>query len=626
MTMAVNVRAQTSAPPVPAVQDPLMNLMISQPKIDTSAPVKASAVFDPPVVRPGEQAIYRVTFNALEESIDWPSELAYPRGLQGRPGAHGRIFQMTGSALIPLTSFNSRVRASAAGQFTIPEFVVQVYGKPVTVPSTQLNVASDVLPLSAPVTRLVLDVSSTNLFVGQPLPVRVLLPASSAGMIQGLQQVQLNGEGFVVDQGAANVRIDRIQQSGASLQAYVFQTMLIPISAGQLSVFAQGFTAGMHFAGPITGPITITAAPPQFTLLETDPVELSVRPLPHEGQLPGFTGAIGSFGVGPPALASNALRVGEPVTLSVTITNRGETNLGRLVPPPPPDVREWQVLAATSDGAPPQLIQARGFATFTYTLIPLTEEARSTPPIPFSYFDPKKEAYADLTIPSLPVTVKPGAVSGDLSSLLQTGPSSNRTEKEPALSGLARSSGRTARTLVPLQRQAWFPLVQLAPAAAFFGLWGWDRRRRFLERHPEIVLRRRARRGLRREQRALRRAARTGDSKGFAAAAVKAMRVVCAPHYPAEPRALVCGDVLEILQDDRIQQTEDESECGHPGDLSLSPPDGESARERGTSNLVRRFFAVTDASQFSTAAPDATELLKLHTEVEQVLDQLEAKL
>ncbi len=45
-----------------------MSLMVSQPKIELPAVTKATAVFDPPVVRPGEQAFLRVMLNALEES------------------------------------------------------------------------------------------------------------------------------------------------------------------------------------------------------------------------------------------------------------------------------------------------------------------------------------------------------------------------------------------------------------------------------------------------------------------------------------------------------------------------------------------------------------------------------
>jgi hypothetical protein len=41
--------------------------------------------------------------------------------------------------------------------------------------------------------------------------------------------------------------------------------------------------------------------------------------------------------------------------------------------------------------------------------------------------------------------------------------------------------------------------------------------------------------------------------------------------------------------------------------------------------LVRQFFAVTDASRFATAAPDVSGLLRRQPEVEQVLNQLEAR-
>jgi hypothetical protein len=183
---------------------------------------------------------------------------------------------------------------------------------------------------------------------------------------------------------------------------------------------------------------------------------------------------------------------------------------------------------------------------------------------------------------------------------LQAGTAGGEWEKELALSGLAVSRGRSAASLVPPQQQAWFPFVQLAPAAAFFGLWSWDRRRRYLETHPEVVRRRRARRALRRHWRAVRRAARATDAPRFAAAAVSAMRVACAPHYPAEPRALVGGDVLPLL------------------------PETERAGRGG--DTVRRFFAVTDATEFSTARPNAAELFRLQPDLERVLQQLEQKL
>jgi hypothetical protein len=654
---APSVLAQAPAPPP---QDPFIPLMLSQPRIDIASPVEASAAFDPPVVRPGESSTYRVTFNALEESIAWPSKLTLPANFEMRPGAHGQIFQMAGlNTMVPLTTFNYHLRSSNPGDFTVPEFVVQVYGRPVRVPAARLEVSSTPATSAPPSLHLMLEIPRTNPFVGEPVSVRVLLPGAAGGVIQGLAQVQLSGEGFLVDQGTAQQRFESIMRGSYNVTIFIHETTLTPITTGKLSVLAQGFTAATHFLGMIQGPGTILGVP-QYTLLDSEPVELEVRPLPREGELPGFTGAIGSFSLDVPTLATNAVRVGDPVKLTVTVHGN---NLARLVAPPPPTLlRDWQVFSATSDGAPPQFIQMRGFATFNYTLIPLTEQTRATPAIPFSCFDPQRGRYMDLTIPPIPVTVTSGPIPADAHLLLQTG--LDASEKEPVLSGLAPSPGRTARSLVPVQQNRWFPFLQLLPAAAFLGLWNWDRRRRYLEHHPDIVLRRRARRALRREWRTLRQAARIGDVESFAMASVNAMRVACAPHYPAEPRALVGSDVLQVLSEPTFHEPERRSptrcdpntrqdagsETGAPITLmrrhrtaqaSADPGNGEpipnyapsfQAHEDRpnnwdkTSEVVRRFFAVTDATRFDTDTPDSRELLSLQQELEGVLEELEARL
>jgi hypothetical protein len=649
-----------------------MSLMISQPRIELNGPVNPAAWFDPPVVQFGEESIYRVTLNALEQTVEWPAEITSTPRLEMRSGARGEILRMGGTNLLPLTAFNYHVRASAIGDYIVPQFTVHVHGQPVTVPAARLQVVSTPVAPAQAAPRLLLGVSTTNVFLGQAVRVSVSLPGSPGGGIQSLGQVQFNGQGFIVDQGAGSQRFAPVSRGGANVPAFVHETLITPIAGGKLTLFAQAFTAGMHFSGPITlSPgVTLPAGPPQYTLLESEPIELDARPLPREGELPGFTGAIGTFTVEPPKLATNVLRVGDPVKLTVTV--RGSNNLGRLVPPPPAAVRDWQVLAAAADATPPQLVQARGFVSFAYTFIPLTQSAHATPAIPFSCFDPERGAYADLTIPPVPVSVNSNNVAADLSLLLQPGPGATEPEKELRLSGLAASPGWSAFKLVPLQRRAWFPLLQLVPATAFMGLWGWDRRRRFLEQHPDVILRRRARRALHREWRALRRAARAGDAPRFAAAAVNAMRVACAPHYPAEPRALVGSDVIEVLTTPifAAPRSADFSRLGGtvspisnrqaadfasaPPDFQTSQADNPAAGPEGTrttqianlrdlprshhgdhliptganraNELVRRFFEVTDATRFAIAASDASGLLALEPELEQLLERLEAKL
>jgi hypothetical protein len=319
--------------------------------------------------------------------------------------------------------------------------------------------------------------------------------------------------------------------------------------------------------------------------------------LPREGQLPGFTGAIGTFTLDPPGVNTNAVKVGEPLKLTVAV--RGDAGLSRLVPPPAPSSRDWQVSASVHAPLPPHAAPGQAIA-FSFTLIPLSTEVRATPAIPFSYFDPKLRGYEDLTIPSLPVQVLPGEMPADLEAVNEANDLPAETEKELTLSGLVLAPGRGVLSLVPLQQQSWFPLMQLVPATLFLALAGWDRRRRYLEQHPEVVRRRRARRALHRQWRTLRRAARSREAPRFATAAVDAMRVASAPHFPAEARALVGQDILDVLP--------------------------EAVRSERVEEVVRRFFRVTDANRFGTEVSDPWDLLVLQPELEQLLRVLEARL
>ena len=580
-----------------------MSLMLSQPRIDVDSPVVPVVVFDPPVVRPGELSTYRLTFNALEESIEWSGQLSSQPPLQWRTGGHGQILAMTGASLQPRTSFNFHVRAPAVGAVVVPAFTAIVYGKTVTIPAARLEVVAAPPPSVAPAQRLTLEIP-TNLYVGQSTRLSALFPGLPAVLAQGQAPVQMIGEGLIVDQSSfrAHSEMKSLAPGVGRGPVLVYDANFTPLRTGRLSVFAQSFIMGRPLPTTFTtGQTTITGYQPHYLLLDSDPVEIEVKPLPREGELPGFTGAIGSYSLlGQPELSTNVVRVGEPLRLRIRVRGDVDSDLVRLVPPPPPRVRDWQVLISRDEGTIPQIIQAQGFTTLCYILIPLAETVRATPAIPFASFDANLGLYADLTIPPLEVKVVPGGLPIDSNALLKAESIEAPPEKEIVLSGLAPSPGLSVSTLTPLQRRAWFPLVQLAPAVGFLGLWGWDRRRRYLELHPEVVLRRRARRALRRERRAAQRAARSGDAGTFAARAVGALQAACAPYYPAEPGALVGSDVLAVLAEgDR---------SGRPG------------------LVIRRVFQFTDASRFAGASFGADETLSLRPELEKVLEGLEARL
>lgn len=556
-------------------------IMRPQPAVDVSSPVTATAEFDPPVVVPGEKTFYRVTVAATESSIQWPEKISAPAGLKFGADARGQITEFLGNNFRTVTSFIYEARPAATGHFAVTNFTVNVYGRPLEIPAANLDVVAE-NPNPQPARQLTLETSETNVFLGQPFRVRVLLPAGPGNQIEAVQEIQLNGDGLMTDKTATRQSIQTVNVNGQLKPAFICEMTATPIAAGPLTISAQGFTAGRQFSGPISirGQVTIPGGPPGYVLLVSEPLKINVRPLPVDGELPGFTGAIGKFFLDQPQLSTNRLRVGEPAHLKIVF--HGEGDLTRLAPPAPPRSRDWEIIA---DNPP-----ATG-----YTLIPLTDDVDETPAIPFSYFDPASARYVDLTIPPLPVTVIGQGLPVQLPPLENPGESAAPLK----LSSLAPTPGKTAASLKPPQLRGGLVCLQLAPVAGFLALWQWDRRRRFLAAHPDIVRRRQARRALRREKIKLRRAASAGDAPAFIQHAADAMKISCAPHFPAHPRALVCADVLAQL--------------------------GGANQNGSAGETVRKVFAAAD-SQFAASPQTQADLLSLQSDVDAVLLKLEEKL
>jgi hypothetical protein len=429
---------------------------------------------------------------------------------------------------------------------------------------------------------LSLELPGTNVYLGQPFRVRVILPAGPGNEIEALREIEFRGDGLMTDKTAAQQIIEPVNLNGELKSAFVSEMVVTPIAAGRLEFSVQGFTAGHEFTPPISihGPMNFSGGPPKYVLLVSDPVQITVRPLPVESEPPGFTGAIGKFFRDPPALTTNRLTVGQPVQLKLSFHSEGD--LTRFVPPEAPRSRDWQVIA----DPPP--------AT-SFTLIPLTDEMPQTPAIPFCYFDPGTGKYVDLTIPPQPVTV----IGEGLPSEVSVADDQGKSAAPIKLTAMAPTPGKSGSNLKPLQLSGWFAGAQLIPALGFLALWQWDRRRRYLEAHPEIVRRARARRALRRERHLLQKAATAGDAARFVQHAARAMSIAVAPHYPANPQALVGGDVLAQL------------------------PDGEYASQ--SAETVKQVFAAADA-QFAITPQTQPDLPALQPKVENVLQKLEEKL
>ena len=141
--------------------------------------------------------------------------------------------------------------------------------------------------------------------------------------------------------------------------------------------------------------------------VRSQPVSVTVLPLPSNDVPKSFTGAAGKFSMDT-WLDKKETKTNEPITLKVKISGRG--NMKLLEAPSitvPPDFDKYD--PKISDNSTTQGDQISGSRTFEYLLIPRHPGDQHIPAIQFSYFDVDKNNYVTLTSPEFTVAVEKGS-------------------------------------------------------------------------------------------------------------------------------------------------------------------------------------------------------------------------
>ena len=568
--------------------------------------LSAAAAFEPGVISLKRFGEYRVTITGARHGIELPEPLPGPEGLVISNGGRSYGVQvLPGGERVESVTFRYSVTAARPGTFVVPSFSAQVSGVSVTVPAAQIVVREpqlgEELYQSA---RAVLDIAPGEYFVGQAITGRLLLIDSSDEIAQAIANVTKPSGDFLF-KGQPGARREAFQWQGRAASGLVMPIQLTPIKPGQSEVSLQAIVFINRVTGP-GGPGTLRppGAMSGYTaqaMLDTPAVPLVVRPLPDAGRRRGFTGAIGKFVLERPQLSANEVQVGDPLTLTVTIS--GEGNLEAISPPPVENSDSWETFTPTSE-VDRDNFTTHGSKTFVYTLIPRSPETRAVPAIAFSYFDPEKKEYVDLTVPPMPVTVTgnaaapapaaaPANAAPDPASAAGLQPKQN----EPILTGLAEKPGGWRRDVAPDAAHGWFWVVQSVPAFALLALGLWRRRADFLAAHPEVVRRRRARTAARKHLGRAREAARKQDRQTFVASGLQAIREAAAPLDSAQASSLVLEEVLAKL--------DEPARNGEPG------------------RIVRKLFEFAHHTHFSGHQPEANGVLALLPEIERTVSTIE---
>ena len=181
---------------------------------------------------------------------------------------------------------------------------------------------------------------------------------------------------------------------------------LIPTHAGTFEI--PGPTATLNVITGQTGRGIFADNITERRLARSEPMALTVKPLPVAGRPRDFSGLVGKFDIRTVAQATD-VHIGEPIPLTMSIT--GPRPLERL---DPPDLSAIPAFADNFKLSPEGWTEAPGSGSvgparvreFSTTIRAISESVEEIPPVSFSYFDPDRAEYRTAASRPIPLTIR----------------------------------------------------------------------------------------------------------------------------------------------------------------------------------------------------------------------------
>lgn len=216
----------------------------------------------------------------------------------------------------------------------------------------------------------------------------------------------------------------------------------------------------------------------QRLLLESEPIEVQVRPLPEAGRPANFAGAVGDFRLRA-SFDREQATANDPLTLTVEIIGTG--NLRTTPEPPIPEVEGLRFFEPqTQSESDVKLGLLGGRRVFTRLVVPEKSGTIIFPELDLPFFDPSEERYRHARTSAIRLSILPGEDG----------------ETGPVVSGLTKEDVKHLKTDIeylivapptladqsgPNNRGLLFWGLAALPVLAFGGAIAWRRRRDLLE-------------------------------------------------------------------------------------------------------------------------------------------------
>lgn len=332
--------------------------------------------------------------------------------------------------------------------------------------------------------------------------------------------------------------------------------------------------------------------------LKSQPVKITVRPLPQNNLPPEFAGGVGSAMALEASLNTKSTKTNEAVKLKVKINGKG--NL-KLIDPIkvsfPPDLETYD--PSVTDNVAITESGASGSRSFEYLIIPRFAGDYKIPPIRYAYYDLEKKQYVMLSTQDFTLHVEKGK---DDNTII-TGKPGVGKESVTAIG----SDIRFIKTSVSDLRQrgdrfvagGFFLTLLLSPLLLFFGFIIYRRKTEELRGNAALMKTRGATRGAKQRLQQAKKYLATHDKNKFHDEVAKALWGYMSDKLNIEQAALTREAVAQKLL------------------------------ERGVSNSIVQNFALTlDACEFARFAPgeDNAAMTHLYDDAVQLISSVEREL
>lgn len=387
---------------------------------------------------------------------------------------------------IQSAEFTYEVLPKISGRFAVPAFKALVNGvelrsEPLVLTVLDRDGNAQTGAGTAPPAMLKVNIPKRRVYLGEVFPITMEL------MAEGLRQNHLPVPQLLTPGIRFTIIRPDYQQTamrpanGKLYRVFTFQTGAVAMKSGKLNLTFEVTVTVMDYTQNVFGK--------QRTInLTSDPIELTVLPLPTEGRPANFSGAVGQFAIGNILLKPPRARTGDPVELNLRLSGSGSLE---TVPMPQP--ASWEGFKVHPPASEMDAPDNRGLTSsklFKQMVVPLKPNLAAIPPVEFNYFDPRKEEYISVRSPATPLTVS-GAALPDPSPGDPPMPDElpKPSDDRHKLAPIHAQPGSLAEIPVPLVNRAWFVALPATALLAFLLAFAVRQRRDYLEAHPAVARR-----------------------------------------------------------------------------------------------------------------------------------------